>query len=61
MRVSATEKRLVELYRSANTETRKRAMQILKGETPTTGMEADNMDDLLANIGNLLGDTLLKK
>lgn len=61
MRVSATEKRLVELYRAANTETRKRAIQILKGETPTTGLEAVGMDDLLANIGNLLGDTLLKK
>jgi len=37
MRLTATEKRLVELYRAADTETRKTAMKVLKGEDGTVG------------------------
>ena len=58
MKLTATEKRLVELYRAANTETRKKALAVLKGDTTATGID---MDDLISNIGGLIGDTLLKK
>ena len=37
MKVTATEKRLVELYRKADTETRKQAMKVLKGEDSVAG------------------------
>lgn len=58
MKLTATEKRLVELYRAANTETRKKALAVLKGDTAATGID---MDDIISNIGGLIGDTLLKK
>ncbi|MBO4351964.1 MAG: helix-turn-helix transcriptional regulator, partial [Eggerthellaceae bacterium] len=44
MRVSATEKRLVELYRAADSETKKKALAILKGEVAGGGLLPD-MDD----------------
>ena len=37
MRLTATEKRLVELYRKADAETKKTAMSVLKGEDSTVG------------------------
>ena len=37
MRLTATEKRLVELYRKADSETKKTAMSVLKGEDSTVG------------------------
>ncbi|MBR3313549.1 MAG: helix-turn-helix transcriptional regulator [Atopobiaceae bacterium] len=76
MRVSATEKRLVELYRAADSATKKRAMAILKGESSTgstgglnvAGLDLASLDaaglnveDLISGLGGLLGDTLLKK
>lgn len=48
MKVSAAEKKLVELYREADTETRKAAVSLLKGEKPEAG-------DI---IGELLGGAL---
>lgn len=54
MKVTATERRLVEAYRSATTENRKLALQVLKGES-------SNMDVMLSNIGSMIGDTILKK
>ena len=52
MKVSATEKRLVELYRAADTDTRKRAMQVLKGEETAFG----GSDVFLNTIGTILAD-----
>lgn len=43
MQVTATERRLVELYRAANTKTRKSAMDVLRGNTTTA-------NDLLGNL-----------
>lgn len=58
MQVTATEKRLVELYRAADAETRKKALALLRGTDP----KADaGVDDIIAGIGSLLGDVLLKK
>lgn len=54
MRLTATEKRLVELYRAANTETRRKALKVLRGET-------SDMGDIMQGIGGIIGDALLKK
>lgn len=53
MRLTATEKRLVELYRSAPSETKKKAMKVLKGDSY-------DMDDLISTVGGIIGDTLKK-
>ena len=62
MRVTATEKRLVEAYRLADGDTKKAAMKLLKGECPEFaskilgGSGADMVADLLGNaLGSLLG------
>jgi len=54
IKLTTTEKKLLALYRAADTETRKKAMQVLVGEE-------SNMDDVLAGLGALLGETLFKK
>ena len=62
MRVTATEKRLVELYRAADADTRKKALAVLRGkeaETTTDGLPG--VEDILAGIGGIIGDVLLKK
>jgi len=48
MKVSSTEKKLVELYREADSETKKTVMRLLKGEETST-------EDL---IGNILGTAM---
>lgn len=47
MQVTATEKKLVELYREADTETRKSALAILKGEQPDS---SDILSSLLGAV-----------
>jgi len=54
MRVTATEKRLVELYRQADSETKKKALSVLRGNN-------NDVDDLIAGIGGFISDTLFKK
>ena len=76
MKVNSTEKRLVELYRAADSATKKRAMAVLKGESSSSsasgldlsglnipGLDAAgiNVDDIVSGLGSLLGDSLLKK
>lgn len=53
MKVTATEKRLVEYYRNASTEDRKQALKILKGDD-------DIAEDLLDTVVDVVTD-LLKK
>lgn len=48
MDLTASEKKLVELYRAADSDTRKAAVSLLKGEK----------NDLQEMLGSLLGDTL---
>lgn len=62
MRVTATEKRLVEAYRLADSDAKKAAMKLLKGECPDMaakilgGSGADMVADLLGDaLGSLLG------
>ena len=62
MRVTATEKRLVEAYRLADGDAKKAAMKLLKGECPELaskilgGSGADMVADLLGDaLGSLLG------
>jgi ABC-2 type transport system ATP-binding protein len=49
MRVTATEKRLVELYRQADTETKKKVLSLLRGDN-------SDVDDIISGIGNFIGD-----
>jgi len=51
MKVSSTEKKLVELYRKADSDTKKAAMSLLKGESVNTG---DILNDLLENAVEML-------
>ena len=62
MRVTATEKRLVEAYRLADGDAKKAAMKLLRGECPDMaakilgGSGADMVADLLGDaLGSLLG------
>ena len=54
-KLSSTEKKLVELYRAADSDTKKKVTAILKGED--TGSE-DLLENLLGNLGSIggLGD-----
>ena len=53
MKVTATEKRLVEYYRKASTDDRKQALKILKGDDDIT-------EDLLDTVMDVLTDILKK-
>lgn len=53
MKVTATEKKLVELYRKADSDTKKAAMSVLKGESINTG---DILSDLLENAVEMLAN-----
>ena len=56
MKVSSTEKKLVELYREADSETKKRAMSILKGEeTSTEDILGGILETAMDMLGNKLG------
>ncbi len=52
MKVTATEQKLIEAYRLATSEAKKRAMNILKGEDDVADMVGDVLEDLM---GNLMG------
>ena len=51
MQVTATEKRLVEYYRKADTDTRKRAMNILKGDSDST---SELLESLLGGVADII-------
>ena len=53
IQVTATEKKLVELYRSADTDTKKAAMAILKGEKPQSGNILSSILEDSGLLGNL--------
>ena len=50
IKVTATEKKLIELYRAADSDTKKAAIKLLKGEDSTTGMI---IDDILESVQDL--------
>ena len=52
VKVTATEKKLLELYRAADSETKKAAVSILKGETPAG---ADILSKLLGGAMEMFG------
>lgn len=52
VKVTATEKKLLELYREADSDTKKAAMSILKGETPES---SDVITSLLTGVLGKLG------
>ena len=53
VKVTATEKKLLELYRAADADTKKAAVSLLKGETPEAG---DVLSTLLGGAMDLLGN-----
>lgn len=67
MRVTATEKKLVEAYRLADASTRKAATRVLKGEcsdmiTTLLGTSSSGAADSVADmIGDMIGELLTKK
>ena len=52
VKVTATEKKLLELYRAADSETKKEAMKILKGEDSDPG---DVLESIMDTVQDLLG------
>ena len=52
MKLTATEKKLVELYRAADTETKKAAVSVLKGEATVSN---DILSSLLPGVMEMLG------
>ncbi len=59
MQVTATEKKLVELYREADSDTRKAALAFLKGDkTAVMGSLAGSLLDKDGPAGNLIGSLL---
>ena len=64
IQVTATEKKLVELYRAADSDTKKAALALLKGEKQqTSGILSSILGDnnLLGNLNNLIpGMNLLR-
>ncbi len=54
LKLSATEKKLVELYREADTDTRKAAMSLLKGENSSSAAQ-EIIGELLENAMEMLG------
>ena len=54
MQVTATEKKLVELYREADSDTKKKALQVLKGQNSLT-------DDILGTLLDSVTDMISGK
>jgi len=52
IKVTVTEKKLVELYRAADSDTKKAAMKLLKGEETTA---EDIIENLLESVQDMLG------
>lgn len=52
-KLTSTEKKLVELYRAADSDTKKKAMSVLKGESSGT---EDILGSLLGGLGDLGGN-----
>ena len=51
MKVTSTEKKLIEAYRLADSDTKKRAMSLLKGETNDIGSAVEDViEDVLENL-----------
>ena len=50
MKVTATEKKLVELYRKADTDTKKAALNILKGDEDLTELFLENLLDTVQDL-----------
>ena len=52
MKVTATEKKLLELYRAADSDTKKEAMKILKGDDSSA---EDVLESIMDTVQDLLG------
>ena len=54
--LTAAEKKLVELYRAADADTKKAAVSVLKGEKPDTPEAGDILSSLLGGAMDILGN-----
>ena len=64
MQLTATEKKLVQLYRAADTDTKKKAMNILKGENSLAGDLLEGLldkDDLIDGLMDTVQDLITGK
>ena len=50
MSLTATEKRLVELYRAADSETKKKALSLLRGTEDDAAAALPNVNDIIGAI-----------
>ena len=64
MQVTATEKKLVQLYRAADADTKKKVMNLLKGSSSLAGDLLEDLldkDDLIDGLMDTVQDLLSKK
>lgn len=54
MQVTAAEKKLIELYRAADTETKKAAVNVLKGAEDASGSADSILEDILGVVQTML-------
>ena len=54
MKVTATEKKLVELYREADAESRKAALKVLKGQEDASDSSDSILEDILGAVQDIL-------
>lgn len=58
MKLTATEKKLVEAYRNADSNTRKAALKVLKGECEDFVNKLSKQDDAWDSLSDVIGDVI---
>lgn len=58
VKLTATEKKLVEAYRSADSDTRKAALKVLKGECEDFVTKLSKQDDAWDSLSDVIGDVI---
>lgn len=58
MKLTATEKKLVEAYRNADSNTRKAALKVLKGECEDFVAKLSKQDDAWDSLSDVIGDVI---
>lgn len=58
VKLTATEKKLVEAYRNADSDTRKAALKVLKGECEDFVTKLSKQDDAWDSLSDVIGDVI---
>lgn len=58
VKLTAAEKKLVEAYRKADSDTRKAALKVLKGECEDFVTKLSKQDDAWDNLSDVIGDVI---